>query len=252
MPKTVKNPAVKNLAVQSWCFRSFKDNQKVADLLKGLGLSNIELCGVHCDFMTPGVWDGVLKTYKDAGVGIVSIGVEGFSPDAEAARQRFEFAKKAGCKVMSANFHPGTFAKTVPVVTKLADEYGINLAIHNHGGYHWLGNSEVLEHVFNITSPRIGLCLDTAWALDASQDPVKMAEKFASRLYSVHIKDFVFDKAGLPEDVVVGTGNLKLPELLKTVKKSGFTGNMILEYEGDVENPVPALAKCVAAVNAAA
>jgi sugar phosphate isomerase/epimerase len=247
MPKTLKN-----LAVQSWCFRSFKDNQKVASLLKELGLSSIELCAVHCDFKNPSAWAPALKTYKDAKVRIVSIGVEGFGPDEADARTRFEFAKQAGCKVISATFNPATFAQTVPVVTKLADEYNINLAIHNHGGYNWLGNSEILDHVFHTTSPRIGLCLDTAWALDASQDPVKMAEKFASRLYSVHIKDFVFDKAGHPEDVVVGTGNLKLADLMKTLKAGGFKGEMILEYEGDVENPLPALAKCVAAVHAAA
>jgi hypothetical protein len=39
---------------------------------------------------------------------------------------------------------------------------------------------------------------------------------------------------------------------MKTLKKNGFKGEMILEYEGDVDNPLPALAKCVAAVNAVA
>jgi sugar phosphate isomerase/epimerase len=93
--------------------------------------------------------------------------------------------------------------------------------------------------------------MDTAWALDAKQDPVKWAEKYAARLYAVHIKDFVFDRARQSTDVVVGTGNLKLAELIKTLKSKGFQGEWILEYEGDVENPIPALQKCVEAIRQA-
>jgi hypothetical protein len=35
------------------------------------------------------------------------------------------------------------------------------------------------------------------------------------------------------------------------MKAGGFDGCVVLEYEGDVENPVPALRKCVQAVRAA-
>jgi sugar phosphate isomerase/epimerase len=123
------------------------------------------------------------------------------------------------------------------------------VGIHNHGGPHWLGCARTLQWVFDQTSERIGLCLDTAWALDSREDPVAMAERFGSRLHGVHIKDFVFDRARQPEDVIVGTGNLDLPGLLKTMDAVGFSGAVVLEYEGDVENPVPALsvgckAKC--------
>ena len=34
-----------NLGVQSYCFRNFKDNKKVAEMVKELGLDKIELCG---------------------------------------------------------------------------------------------------------------------------------------------------------------------------------------------------------------
>jgi sugar phosphate isomerase/epimerase len=51
--------------------------------------------------------------------------------------------------------------------------------------------------------------------------------------------------------VVVGTGNLDLPGLFKALGKGGFKGQLILEYEGDAKNPVPALKECVAAVRKA-
>ena len=75
-----------------------------------------------------------------------------------------------------------------------------------------------------------------------------MAGRFGERLYGVHIKDFVFDRSGTPTDVVVGEGNLDL-ETLQTVLNDGeFDGYIVLEYEGDVKDPVPALKNCVAVV----
>jgi sugar phosphate isomerase/epimerase len=106
----------------------------------------------------------------------------------------------------------------------------------------------MLRHVFKTTSPRIGLCLDTAWALDSGEDPVKMTREFGGRLYGLHVKDFVFDRAGKPEDVIVGTGNLDLSGLVEACREVDFNGYAVLEYEGDVENPVPAVRKCVEAV----
>ena len=243
---------VKNLAVQSYCFRDFKDNAKVAQLVQELGLSGIEVCGVHCDFNKPETFGGVIDTYRKAGIRIVSIGVEGFGPDEAHARRRFEFARQAGCKVISANFSPFTFQATLPVVYKLAEEFGIHLAIHNHGGYHWLGSGEILDWVFAFTRPCIGLNMDCAWALDARQDPLQWADRFAQRLYACHLKDFVFDRARRSQDVVIGQGNLKLGELLAKFKVNGFKGELILEYEGDSSNPVPALKECVEAVRQAA
>jgi len=239
------------LSVQSYCFRHFKDNARVAAMVRSLGLSGIEVCGVHCDFNDPSGFDRVIGTYREAGLRIVSIGVETFGPDEDHARKRFEFARKAGCRVISANFRPATFLASLPVVSKLCDEYGIRLAIHNHGGYHWLGNAEILEWVFSFTRESIGLNMDTAWALDARQDPVQWASRFAPRLYAVHLKDFVFDRARKGSDVIVGEGNVNLPALIAALKAGKFDGELIVEYEADVENPVPALDKCVKAIRAA-
>ena len=100
--------------------------------------------------------------------------------------------------------------------------------------------------MFNQVGDRIGLCLDTAWALAARQKPIEMVEKFADRLFAIHMKDFVFHSPdGQHEDVVVGTGNLDLRGLVAACEKVGFTGEAILEYEGDVDNPIPALSQCV-------
>jgi sugar phosphate isomerase/epimerase len=240
----------KETGVQSYCYRHFKDNAKVAELVKESGLDRIELCAVHVDFNDEASFDGVIDTYKKAGVQIASIGVEGFADNEPAERKRFEFAKKAGAKVITCSFAIDKTPGCYRTAEKLAEKYGIPLAIHNHGGRHWLGSAAVLKHVFSQTSEVIGLCIDTAWALDSGENPVAMAEQFADRLYGVHIKDFVFDRARKPEDVVVGTGNLDLPKLAAVLRSTQTVGSCVLEYEGDVENPVPAMKKCVAALKA--
>ena len=237
-----------NIGVQSFCFRAFKDNQRVAELVKECGLSKIELCGVHADFKDEGSFDDVISVYRDAGVQIVSIGVQRFAGDRNTESKYFAFARRAGAGVISADFAIDSVPQSYETVQSLGDEYDINVAIHNHGGPHWLGSAAMLGHVFGEAGNRVGLCLDTAWALDSREDPVAMARNFSDRLYGVHVKDFVFDRARKPEDVVIGQGNLDLPAFVAALKEGGFPGPMVLEYEGDVDNPVPALKQCVAAL----
>jgi inosose dehydratase len=233
------------LSVQSFCFRDFKDNHETAGLVKEIGLSAIEICGIHCDFGDQSGHQSCIDTYSRAGVRIASIGVNGLS-SREANKPFFEFAKKAGLKVMSVNFSlDDRIEDSLKTADAMAEEYGIDLGIHNHGGHHWLGNNDSLAWVFSKTSRRVGLCLDTAWALDARMDPIKTIRTFGDRLHVVHLKDFVFNRDRTQEDVIVGTGNIDLGETRQALKEVGFEGEAIIEYEGDRANPVPSLRECV-------
>ena len=161
---------------------------------------------------------------------------------------RLEIARLAGFKTLSADFKDDA---GLVVAEKLSAEYGRKLALHNHGRHHRLGAPWAIDALLAKSSDRIGLCLDTAWMLDSGFDPVEIAKKYQKRLYGLHIKDFIFDRAGNPEDVVVGTGNLKLKELADFLKSIDFDGYVTLEYEGDAANPVPALKQCVEKIRAA-
>jgi inosose dehydratase len=241
---------VGRLSVQSFCFRGTKDNAAVAALVGRCGLSAIELCGVHVDFTTPAAFAGAIRAYSDAGVAIVSAGVNGMEADDAKNRPLFQFLAPAGARFMSVDFSPDELAGRLASAERLAEEYDVALGIHNHGGRHWLGSAQALRWVFSQCGPRIGLCLDTAWALDAGEDPVQMIEEFGPRVHLLHLKDFVFDKARRPEDVVVGSGNLALQDVAAALRKVGFRGELVIEYEGDVANPVPALSECVRAIRA--
>ena len=81
--------------------------------------------------------------------------------------------------------------------------------------------------------------------MHSQEDPAKMVEKFADRLYGLHFKDFVFERNGKAADTVIGTGGLDLDKLATALRAAKFNGYCVLEYEGDIDNPLPALAKCV-------
>src|SRR3954469_25013564 len=222
------------IAMQSYCYRHFKALPAFFEQLKSTGVSATEVCRIHTNFDDVSQFPGTIDQFRKAGVQIVAIGVEKMMGDDALDRPRFEFCKQAGVKNMSITFDPATFFEgKLKSVEKLADEYDLKLGIHNHGGYDWLGNSTILQYVFSKTSKRIGLHLDTAWAIDAKQNPVEMAEKFADRLHGVHVKDFVYDPKRNPKDVVIGQGILDLPKFMTVLKNHNFSGPLVIEYEGD-------------------
>jgi sugar phosphate isomerase/epimerase len=241
--------AARNFGVQSYCFRHFMDNRTVADLTKKIGVSSIELCAVHANFDDLNEFKKTLDVYRNAGVGVVSLGVQTFTGDIVREKKWFQCAQAAGAKHISAHFTVDTFTTAIPAAVELCKQTGIRIGIHCHGGYTFGGSPDVLEHLLKIGGEHIGLCIDTAWCMQIGPrggDPIQwFRERFKGRVYGVHYKDFVFDRRGQWTDVVVGSGNLDLPAFIKTLEDTHFDGMAVIEYEADVENPVPALTECV-------
>jgi len=240
--------SIKKLGVQSYCYREIRALPKLVKAVRETGVDRLELCGVHIDFNDLKSHAPVVRTLQEGGITIVSSGVNGISADEARARPLFEFSKAAGARLMSVSFNIHELPGCLRTAEKLAEEYDIRLGIHNHGGYDWLGNVESLRWVFQQTSPRIGLMLDTAWALHTGQSATNFVKAFGERLYGVHLKDFTFDEKGKWRDATVGEGTLDLPDLKRALEEVGFSGEPILEFEGDPSNPVPALKKCVEAI----
>lgn len=239
--------AALDYGVQSFCFRNFKDNAEVAAKVREIGLEKIEVCGVHADFNDTAAWKNIVKTYADGGVSVVSIGVQTFMGD-DNEKEWFECAAIAGAKHISCHFTIDSYTRAIPRVRAWCREYGMRVGIHCHGGYSFGGQPAVIKHLIGLGEPEVGLCIDTAWAMQIGPrqgNPVQWAQDFAGHVYSVHYKDFLFGKDGMWEDVVVGTGNLDLKGFVQTLETNGFDGMAVIEYEADPENPVPALKECV-------
>lgn len=233
-----------DFGVQSYCFREFKDNAVVAQKVRQIGVDKIEVCGVHADLNKPDAFGSVVKTYKDAGISVISIGVQTFT-GADTEEAWFECAKIAGAKHISAHFRVDSFPTAIQKTAALCRKYGMKVGIHCHGGYMFGGSADVIDHLIKIGEGEIGLCIDTAWCLQAAGNPVQWAERFAGKIFGIHYKDFTFDRAGKWSDVVVGTGNLDLPAFVAALKKGNFDGMAVIEYEADPKDPVPALTECV-------
>jgi sugar phosphate isomerase/epimerase len=239
---------VEKMGIQSWCFRSIQEPAGVVAALKECGVERIEFSHAH---LKP--WEHpdpleYIQYYTDNGITFSCYGAFGMGGNEADARKTFEFVKAAGHSVINVMFGEGG----LELAEKLCAEYGLKAALHNHGRHDPNGSVWRLEEIFSSTCDNIGLCLDTAWMIDAGEDPIEVAEKFAGRLYGVHVKDFIFNRAGKPEDIIVGEGNLDLPGFLRKLVDVEFDGFFTLEYEGDVDNPVPSTKKCVEAIRRAA
>jgi len=233
------------LAVKSYCFREFKDAATLAKMVLDCGVNRLDISRCHLDFTSRSAQQKVIDTLRSAGITIVGLGVVTLQGDEAADRPFFEFCRMAGCRTISISFEPAAWAKVIEVAGRLCGELDMRCAIHNHGGHHWLGNRTILKHLFDTTPNWLGLCLDTAWALDAGEDPVAWARSAGPRLTATHLKDFVFDRAGTPTDVVLGEGGLNLPAYIAALRELNFDGPLAIEYEGDANDPVPALRQCV-------
>lgn len=238
----------RNFGLQSYCLRTTRDNAAVAAQVRDLGLDRIEVCAAHIDFNDPAEHAAVIAAYREAGVEIVSIGVQTFTGDAERERRWCAFAQAAGAKHISAHFCIDSFTTAIPAACRLAEEYDLRIAVHCHGGYQFGGQPAVLDHFLQLGTDRLGICLDTAWCMQIGPqqgDPLAWIDRFGSRIYGVHYKDFVFEPDAAWRDVVVGSGNLDLPAVVDALDRVGFDGYAVIEYEGDPDDPMPALGECV-------
>jgi inosose dehydratase len=216
---------------QSYSFRMFKFEDSLREL-KRLGLNQMEFCSVHFPpDATDANFETIKKTLADQGITAVSYGVEGFSADEAANRKKFEFAKALGAEILSADPTADSFDS----LDKLTEEFGIKIAIHNHGPKARYDKVEDTINAVKDHSPMIGACLDSGHCIRSGEKPHESIEKLGDRLISMHLKDWVLNG---PEKIL-GEGDLDLPAVAKVLKTLQFKGPLMLEYELTPGNPAP-------------
>jgi 3-oxoisoapionate decarboxylase len=111
---------------------------------------------------------------------------------------------------------------------KVADEYGVKLAVENHLDY---TSDECVWLIEAVGSPNFGLNFDTGNFLRLLDDPIKGMEKLAKYTFATHIKDLKVRKGVSADEwfffssAPVGDGlvdNQKLAQLLKDANYQGF------------------------------
>lgn len=222
-----------NIGAKSFSFRNIKDNAECAAAIQATGSRTVDLSGCHVNFDAPESWEKVISIYAEKGLSIPGVGVALMKNDEKWNRRFFEFTKQAGGRLVSITFIPDDMEKTIACVEKLCEEYNMVSGIHNHGGYHWLGNTTMLDYVFARSNKSIGLCFDTAWCMHTHlEKPVEWMERYSDRIYGVHFKDFLWNPNGDHTDTAVGEGSLDLPAVLAQFKTLEHVESAVIEYEG--------------------
>ena len=235
------------MGMQTYTLRDF-DFDTTLGYLKELGLHNAQFFGKQLP-----ITDDPLKiaTAKDklhaAGVQIRAWGVQGFSKNTEATRKAFEFARSMGFPVYSANPSADSF-ESLATLTK---EYGVRIAIHNHGpDDKTYGHLEQVMKAVEKWPVEIGSCVDTGHVLRIGEDPVEWIKTLGPRVHDVHLKDFAGPKN--EDERTLGKGKLDVPGVLRALKSVGFRGILALEYEKNGPKLLDDVRECLAAVREAA
>lgn len=166
--------------------------------------------------------------------------------DAQQARRIFEFTKEMGAGTIVVE----PPAEAFDMIEKLADEYQVDIAIHNHPkspqSKYW--SPENVLAVCKGRGKRIGACCDTGHWVRSGLDPVECLKKMEGRVLGFHLKDVI--EKGKPEarDVPLGEGKANYAAVLAELRRQGYRGTTNIEYEHDSPELMADVAKCVAFV----
>lgn len=234
---------LENIGAQSYSFRTFPFEGAISQL-KALGADIMEFCAVHfpANAQDPG-FPKVLDTIRAAGISVPCYGVEAFTADANVNRKKFEFARALGANVLTADPEPDSFAN----LETLVEEFGIAIAIHNHGpGARYDKVADTLNAVKG-RHPLIGACVDTGHYLRSGEHPHEAIRALGSRVISLHLKDWRIGG----NETILGEGDMDLAAVARELKAIRFAGPIVMEYEESPDNPVPDMKQGLAAWRAA-
>jgi len=231
-------PGALHLGIAGYTFLHIPMDQAIA-MMQRLGIDAMSLKDFYLPLDSPAEKVGqVVQAFGAAGIRIYGAGVIYMKSEAEVDKA-FEYAKKLGVDLIIAVPNP----ELLPYTERKVKDYKIRVAIHNHGPEDKLYPSpvDVYEHIKGMDD-RMGLCLDIGHAARAGADIVKVVGDYGPRIFDLHIKDLaVLSKEYKPAPL--GRGVLDIPGLVRALKHIRYTGYCSIEYEMDMNDPLPGIAE---------
>lgn len=248
------------IAVAAYSFRQFTFFEAVeevsrlgVDQLEGFTFQKIskEIPGtLNPSTMSDDTLEKVRRKLQASGVTLIALYYGSFPADEASCRTTFERSKKLGVKYFVSEPAPDR----LPMLDKLAQEYGMIVGLHGHDKKHspntWHPKL-VAEHC-QAFSPAIGAFSDTGHWIRSELDPAEGAAILKDRVVGFEIHDLhAFNASG--HDVPLGTGVGNLPKMLETVAKVKKGPVLFsVEYTSRPDNPTDDVMKCLEFLDAQA
>jgi sugar phosphate isomerase/epimerase len=197
---------------------------------------------------TPEQIHAAMSKVEAAGITVTGGGVIGLKNDPDQVRRAFEYARTARLPLIVASPSPDA----LDLVEGMIKEYGIPVAIHNHGpeDKHFPTPYDVLAAVKK-RDRRFGACMDVGHAVRGGSDPVKCVADLGERLLDLHVKDLK-DRTDKGSQTEVGLGVIDIAGLLKALARRHFQGHVALEYEIHTDHPEAGIRESLAYMRGAA
>ena len=185
-----------------------------------------------------------LKKVKDllaeAGCKMHAVGVCG------SGKADFDFAAEFEIPLLNTepdfDKNPGVIAE----VSKRAEEYKINVGLHNHPKPSRYWDPDVVLVQLKDASPRVGACCDTGHWLRSGLNPLECIKKLKGHITGFHIKDLKKSGNGYDANCVMGQGEVGIAEILKEVATYNIKDlPFSIEFEADWDKNQPSVAECV-------
>jgi sugar phosphate isomerase/epimerase len=237
-------PSPIRLGLASYTFRNFTRAQMIA-WMKRLDLTGLNAKDTKDHLpMDPTAEAQAVSDYETKNIHLHAAGTVYFPKDEDDdIRSKFEYAKRAGIKVIVAGDPlPAAF----PRIEKFVKEYDIRFAIHNHGPEDKIFPSplDVLKAVESM-DPRMGCCIDVGHCARAGTDVVEAIHAVRARLFNMHMKDLT-DLSVKESQVPVGQGKMPIREIFEALVKINYPGWVDLEYEIHGDDPMPGVTESFA------
>jgi sugar phosphate isomerase/epimerase len=122
--------------------------------------------------------------------------------------------------------------RVIKRIINVAEEYGVRLALENHGDFHI---DEILTILDQVNSDQLGVTFDTGNSLRLHEDCVSAIERYDKKIYLVHAKDVAPDGDKSDSDlanlncVPAGEGIVDFKTIFSELDKNRYDGMVLIE-----------------------
>lgn len=131
---------------------------------------------------------------------------------------------------------------------KLLAQNGLSLCYHPHGyEFRPYGDGTLFDYMVKETDPRyFNFEMDVFWVKHPGQDPVALLKKYPNRFLLMHLKDRKpgtkgnqNGEADVESNVVLGTGDVGIAEVMREAKKAGVRHYFIEDESSHSVHQIP-------------